>query len=321
MSFSKIWGIFVLLSTNIEIEFFPVSFIAETPKIIRLKVPTINDDKADFIRMFGLWQQIREIDTPKVIFDFSGCRFLRPNAVAFLGGLARLIQSHGGQATFAWDTLQDCIRENLAQNGFLYAFGEHQQGWKGNSVAYREDPDDNREDPDDNLEGILNYIDEQWLGRGWVDINQNLKDEIIQNVLEIYSNAFEHGLSDIGVFTCGQHYPNLNKLKLTVIDFGVGIPANVCQFLKNNSILAKDALEWAFQPGKTTRHSGICGGTGLDSLKKFVKSKQGKIEVYSYEAYGLIDETQEIYQTARTFFEGTLINITIKGNVNHHNFT
>lgn len=69
------------------------------------------------------------------------------------------------------------------------------------------------------------------------------------------------------------------------------------------------------------RPSRICGGTGLDSLKKFVKSKQGRIEVYSHDAYGLIDETQEIYQSAPTFFEGTLINITIKCDVNHHNFT
>ncbi|MEH2048463.1 hypothetical protein [Nostoc sp.] len=291
-----------------------MSFVANTSLTITLKVPTLNDGKADFIRMFGLWQQIREIDTPKIIFDFSGCCFLRPNAVAFLGGLARLIEARGGQATFAWDTLQDDIKGNLTQNVFLYAFGENQQGWKGNSVAYREDPNDN-------LESILNYLDEQWLGRGWVDINQTLKDEIIQNALEIYSNAFEHGRSNVSVFTCGQRYPNLNKLKLTVIDFGVGIPGNVRHFLQDRQKLAEETLLWAFQRGKTTRSSRICGGTGLDSLKKFVKSKQGKIEVYSHDAYGLIDETQEIYQSAPTFFEGTLINITIKCDVNYHNFT
>ncbi|MHC5721923.1 MAG: hypothetical protein ACYTX0_60370, partial [Nostoc sp.] len=96
-----------------------------------------------------------------------------------------------------------------------YAFGNNQQSWQGNSIPYREDFDNN-------LDGILNYLDKKWLGRDWVEVNQAIKDEIIQNALEIYSNAFEHGLSDIGVFTCGQRYPNLNKLKLTVIDFGIG---------------------------------------------------------------------------------------------------
>ncbi|QLE44936.1 HAMP domain-containing histidine kinase [Nostoc sp. C052] len=224
------------------------------------------------------------------------------------------MQARGCQAIFAWETLQDGIRSNLAQNGFLYAFGENQQGWQGNSIPYREDPDYN-------IDIIMSYLESKWLGRDWIEVNQTIKDKIICTVMEIYSNAFEHGLSDIGVFSCGQRYPNLNTLKLTVIDFGIGIPANVRQFLQNNSMLAKDALEWAFQPGKTTRSSRICGGTGLDLLKKFVKSKQGKIEVYSHDAYGLIDENQEIYQSAPTFFEGTLINITIKCDVNHHNFT
>ena len=116
-----------------------MSFIAKTPPIITLKVPTLNDDKTGFIRMFKLWQQIRGIHAPKIIFDFSQCGFLRQNAVAFLGGLARLIKARGGQVDFAWNTLQSDIKGNLAQNGFLYVFGDSQQGWKGNSVAYRED--------------------------------------------------------------------------------------------------------------------------------------------------------------------------------------
>jgi len=45
------------------------------------------------------------------------------------------------------------------------------------------------------------------------------------------------------------------------------------------------------------------------------KSKQGKIEIYSHDGYALIDESQELYQSSCTFFEGTLINITIKCDV------
>ncbi len=63
--------------------------------------------------------------------------------------------------------------------------------------------------------------------------------------MEIYANAFEHGRTDIGVFSCGQHYPKLGELKLTVIDFGVGIPRNVRDFLKNSNLPADEALKWA----------------------------------------------------------------------------
>jgi len=62
-------------------------------------ISTINDLPADFERLFSLWSQAN--DYFEVIrFDFSGCDFLRPNAVAFLGGLAQLIKSRLGTVVF-----------------------------------------------------------------------------------------------------------------------------------------------------------------------------------------------------------------------------
>ena len=107
-------------------------------------------------------------------------------------------------------------------------------------------------------------------------------------------------------------YPSRGELRLTIIDFGVGIPPNVRQFLNQPQKLAADALEWAFKLGNTTRANKVSGGTGLNTLKQFVKQKSGKIEVYSHDGYALITSEQEIYQRSPTFFQGTLINITVK---------
>lgn len=289
-----------------------MTLISQNPLTKILWVPTLNDTPADFIQLFQLWQVIKASDSPTFVFDFSSCQFLRQNAVAFLGGLARLIEARGDQAIFDWSTLRGDIQGNLEQNGFCAAFGAHRGGWQGNSVPYREDPQDN-------LDGIVNYLDKQWLGRDWVQTDDDIKNQIVCTVLEIYSNAFEHGHSKIGVFSCGQRYPGLNLLKLTAIDFGVGIPPNVRQFLQNPTMLAEDALCWAFQPGKTTRQNAIPGGTGLDMLRNFVKEKQGKIEIYSHDGYVLIDENQDLYRSAPTYFEGTLINITVRCDPAHYN--
>lgn len=99
-------------------------FIAKTPQVIALKIPTLNDHKADFIQMFSLRQQIESKCASEFIFDFSKCSFLRQNAVAFLSGLARLIEVRGGCAIIACETLQDSIRTNLTQNGFLYTLAK-----------------------------------------------------------------------------------------------------------------------------------------------------------------------------------------------------
>jgi signal transduction histidine kinase len=99
---------------------------------------------------------------------------------------------------------------------------------------------------------------------------------------------------------------------LTIIDFGVGIPANVRSYYHVADIPADWTMKWAFEEGHTTRGKKMAGGLGLDMLKSFVKKKQGKIEVFSHEGYAIIDRNQEIYRSIDTFFQGTLINITVK---------
>lgn len=269
-----------------------------------LKIPTINDDLDDFDRLFQLLAQTKD-EFPNVIFDFSGCRFLRQNAVAFLGGIARLIESRCGKATFDWDTLQDSVAMNLKQNGFMCAFNNGKEPWQGNSIPYREDQHLGKN-------CLVCYLKQKWLERGWIQVSQALQEAIVGRVWEIYANAFEHGQSKIGVFSCGQYYPKLGELKLTAIDFGVGIPHNVRIFHNNITMSADDALQWAFEQGTTTRSCGVTGGVGLDLLKKFVKINRGKLENFSHNGYALIDENQEIYRSRQAFFEGTLVNITLK---------
>ncbi|MFB2897748.1 hypothetical protein ACE1CI_32935 [Aerosakkonemataceae cyanobacterium BLCC-F50] len=84
------------------------------------------------------------------------------------------------------------------------------------------------------------------------------------------------------------------------------------QFKNNPTLAADKALEWAFQAGTSTRRGGVAGGVGLDYLKTFVKINRGKLEFFSQDGYVAIDENQEIYQTRQTFFQGTLVNITLQ---------
>jgi hypothetical protein len=278
---------------------------AGTPMKLQLKVPTLNDSARDFQSLFELWRVVQHCESPIVCFDFSDCQFLRQNAVAFLGGLFRLLEARGGIPKIEWGTMQDDIRMNLCQNGFSAAFSNDSGGWQGNSIPYRQDCEHN-------VEAITNYLDEHWLGRDWVSVDVGLKDEIVSTMAELYDNAFTHGSSPIGVFTCGQRFPRLNELKLTVIDFGIGIPANVRRYRGEPFMRAEDTIEWAFKAGNTTRETLLPGGIGLDTLKTFVKEKQGKIEIYSHDGFAIIDQHQERYNTIGTFFQGTLINITVK---------
>lgn len=69
-------------------------------------IPTLNNNAWDFQQLFTIWSQMNDY-FEDVRFDFSRCGFLRPNAVAFLGGLARRIESRMGNVVFDWGSLHN----------------------------------------------------------------------------------------------------------------------------------------------------------------------------------------------------------------------
>lgn len=271
----------------------------------------INEDPGDFDQLFRLWE-LYSADGTEVCFDLHWCRFLRPNAVAFLGGLARLIEYRGGRVQFNWDIVDAAVAANLAQNGFMAAFGAPRRPWSGNSIPYRED---SWHDP----YSFEHYLTEMWLGRGWVNVSAPLSNAIVGNMAEVYLNAFDHSRSPVGVFTCGQHFPKKQELNLTIVDFGVGVPSNVRSFQANNfspdELGAANCMEWAFQRGTSTRLGrpglGPCG-LGLDLLREFVQQNGGRLEMFSHEGYVCVADGQVTFGERPTFFEGTLVNISLR---------
>ncbi len=283
-----------------------------TEKVI--KINTLNDKPEHFEQLFNIWSQVNN-DAENVRFDFSQCSFLRPNAVAFLGGLARLIESRRGSVVFDWDTINNSwVRATIRQNGFAGMFGDSSPSWEGHSIPYREDRSLD-------LNGISDYLTFNWIGKGRIHVSDRLRDDIVGWMWEIYNNAFEHSASEIGVFSCGQHLWRKKKLILSVVDFGQGIPTNVKNFLRQYAaednvarLKSKYCLEWAFESGHSTSIGHVARGIGLDLLKEFIHLNQGKLEVYSNDGYAIIDENGDRYEDREISFAGTIVHITLRCN-------
>jgi hypothetical protein len=272
---------------------------------LTVHVPSVRDVSGSVNALLPLWSEATKRDGLDVTFDFSHCRCLRQHSVAFLGGLARLVAHRGGSFRFDWQSLRREVAVSLAKNGFRDAFGEPTQIGLGHAIPYRED-----KAPDKS--GLMEYLRALWLGRGWVNVSPALGNAIIGRVWEIYANAFEHSRSPVGIFSCGQHYPRRKLLDLAVVDFGVGIPSNVRLFSRDPAISAGNALQWAFQPGHTTKPNGMGRGMGLGLLKEFVRVNNGCLELFSHDGYARIDEREERYETRASMFEGTILNISLQ---------
>jgi anti-sigma regulatory factor (Ser/Thr protein kinase) len=272
----------------------------------------INDEPKDYAYLFKLWRTIQENPHADFTFKFTGCGFLQQNAVAFIGGLVRLVLHRGNDVYFQLSSIQDNVRVNLEQNGFLHQLGFTEQGyarrpWKGNSIPYRED----KKHDDDSF---VDYLSEKWLGRNWIDVDDSLKDHITQPIIEAYINVFDHANSPIGVITCGQYYPQRKRLKLAMVDFGIGIPNSVRSFQNDPNLPSEEAIEWAFQKGTTTKKGNpVARGVGLEFLKDFIEDNGGKLEIYSDTGYARIESgREETYSKRRIGFDGTLVQITLQ---------
>jgi len=274
-----------------------------------LYVDNINDGPVDYAALFQIAHDVAAAGW-QARLDFTTCAFLRQNAVAFLGGLARMAHHHGGRLEFAWSTLQDAVATNLAQNGFMYAFGGSRKGWNGNSIPFHADATAEAHE-------FATYLRDRWLGRGWVNVSPDLADCIVGTVAEVYVNAFEHAASPVGITCCGQHYPKMKALKLTLVDFGVGIPAKVRQYKETNTVAKlwtpDSCMHWAFQRGSSTKPGNSDGprGVGLDLLLSFVRKNGGNLEMFSHEGHALITPDSVQFSTCASSFPGTLVTISL----------
>ena len=285
-----------------------------------IQIPTINDAAADFQKLFMLLSQVNGTKED-VQFGFDLCNFLGPNAVAFLGGVARLIEARSGSVCFDWSSLKsNKTLESLCNNGFAQTFGYESDMQRIDTIPYREDRLLD-------MNNIMDYLTLNWIGNGWVHVSPRLRDAIAGRMWENYSNAFEHSGTPVGVFSCGQLFRRHKNLILSVVDFGRGIPTNVRTFLRQYAdesqvaqITDSTCLKWAFGRGNTTCMGGVARGLGLDLLKEFVRINQGKLEVYSNKGYAIIDHTGESFESRKREFGGTVMHITLRCDENLYRF-
>lgn len=171
------------------------------------------------------------------------------------------------------------VRNILSKNGFLSHYDEARisDRW-GTTIAYqRFDVQDDR--------FFSDYIEREFISRAEMpNMSCGLLKKFRESIFEIFSNAVLHSRSILGIFNCGQYFPNRERLNLTVADLGVGIRKNVIDHLRTD-IPAEDAIEWATQGSNTTKRGDVPGGLGLKLLREFIDLNGGCMQIVSDSGY------------------------------------
>jgi hypothetical protein len=285
-------------------------FKRREPTPLRIKVPRLNDDLRDVELMAEMFEHARTRAARGITIpiDFSECDFLRPTAVAAIGGIVAQIRHLSGDVAIRADTLKGPVRATLQRNGFLAAHGlERPRTITGQtSVTYRHDliPEASE---------FARFLSEEWLGRHWFTVGPVVQPEIVKTVVELYNNAFEHSQAPTGFFSCGQLFPNINEVVLACVDFGATIPKIVRTLATNRDVSDQEAILWALQPGHSTgaATARISRGLGFDVLLDLISGEGSHMEIYSGRGSVRAVHRPAVAKALPFYFPGTLIQITV----------
>lgn len=279
---------------------------------MRLFFPTCNDTYVSYDALAHFWAKaIRVTRDVPLIVDFTRCDELRPMGLVVFAGLVHHLRSRGVNVTFALHTMQAHVFERFSGSGCAHHLLEGRR-WDNDTLF--------RHDLVEDKNGIIAYLEDQWFGLAGLTMSPLLQNEFISTLWEIYANAFEHGDSSFGVFTCGEQISN-HTLLLTVADFGPGIPYNCASALTRHRVSGEEALRWAFTKGTTTsKNQRYPRGLGLDLLKEFVWLNNGALEIYSHHGHGRVTHSEEVFRTLQLAVGATIVQMKINCDKQHYVF-
>ena len=246
---------------------------------------------------------------PKIYFfdnvtiDFCKNTWFEANLSAVLGAILSNLQDDLN--TVALINFSEKVEDILTRNNFLNHFGGSGDARNsgGTVVPYKKFGSvDTR--------SFEHYLRKDLFGNPSLSsIKEGLTKKVQESILEVFMNAQTHGNCK-SIFSCGQLFPQKNRLDFTIVNMGTTIKRNVSDFTDDPSLSSIDAIEWAIVESNTTRKGAIPGGLGLSTLTSFIELNGGTIQIISDDGYYL-RKTSSIYRKKKLnhLFDGTIVNI------------
>ncbi|HOY13625.1 MAG TPA: GHKL domain-containing protein [Saprospiraceae bacterium] len=139
-------------------------------------------------------------------------------------------------------------------------------------------------------------------------------EPLYHTLAETFNNILDHSKSKIFGYCITQYYPNKNKLKIAVCDFGKGISKTVNDFLldaSGNALPDHIAISKAFELGFSSKSNTRNKGFGLDTIKVIVESSNGLLRVIANKGCFTYINGKYADYNIRGCFNGTILEIVL----------
>lgn len=163
--------------------------------------------------------------------------------------------------------------------------------------------------------GFIDYIENDLIvHRGMPKLESSVKEQIINDLIEIFCNANIHAQTQEPFFVAGQYYPKNRQLKFTMVDLGVGFLPKIKEVTKGEVDNDIDAIQWAINGNSTKQfYNKGPGGLGLSSILKYCQSNNGIIDIATGAGYWSSSYENTIFSHGRDIppplFTGSTISL------------
>ena len=270
---------------------------------MKFHLPAIRHDFEGFSALTRLYSQTRDCLFENIEIDMRSVDWFDADMCSVFGAILYSLGSDLNNV--ALTNISPPVEQILSKNGFLVHYG---QAWNivdhwETTISY------NRFDIGEDRY-FSDYIDNEFINREEIpQMSHALLKKFREGLFEIFNNAMIHSGTKLGVFSCGQFFPNRNRLNFTVVDLGIGIRKKVSDYLELD-ISPEQAIEWATEGTNTTKKD-TPGGLGLRLLCDFIDLNGGRIQIASDAGYWCRENRNAITRQLDHPLLGTAVNLEI----------
>ena len=270
---------------------------------MRYPLPEIRHDQESFAALTLLHAQTKDCFLEEIEIDLGGTKRFQADMCAALGAILYRLGRQLNTVRLVDAT--DEVAEILSKNGFLSHYGREKipDSW-GAAISYRRF--DVRDD-----HYFSGYIEREFIHRSDLpEMSPGLAKKFRESIFEIFSNAVLHSDTSLGIFSCGQFFPEQDRLDFTVVDLGVGMRRNIRDRTGHN-LGSVDAIVWATEANNTTKRAGVPGGLGLKLLGEFIELNGGCLRIVSDGGYWEKKKSDLSTGTLDHPFPGTVVSLEV----------
>ena len=270
---------------------------------MRFSLPQIRHSYSSFETLAYLYTQTKEYVLNDIEIDMRKTDWFDADMCAAFGAILYSLGDRLNEVSLV--DIPQRVERILSKNGFLSHYGRARiPDQYDTTIAYR------RFDVEDD-HYFANYIESELIYRSEIpEMSPALLKKFRESIFEIFSNAVLHSSTDLGIFSCGQFFPNRNRLDFTVADLGVSIPQNIKEYAKLK-LPPEKAIAWATEEFNTTKRGNLPGGLGLKILCDFIDLNGGCIQIVSDAGYWQRKNYKIVTKRLSYPFPGTVVSVEI----------